>query len=146
MIRRIPSLVLLACIAGCPLPQPPPPASTVAGVYTVRQAAADASTRVVTLWLQPGGAATLETVYVGKPRTPAATGSWSAEGDEVTVRIAGQSDPLIYTIAVDRLVPKRWDHALYGEEGLPLARRASYQKEGATLYDTFSSGAKKPEP
>jgi NlpE N-terminal domain len=144
--RLVPALLLALAVAGCPIPQPPPPATTVAGVYTVRLPAADASARVVTLWLEPGGAATLETVYVGKPRTPAETGVWAASGDEVTVRLDGQSQPLVFTIAGDRLVPKQWDRTQYGDTGLPLSRRASYQHEGPTLRDTFSSGATKPAP
>jgi hypothetical protein len=137
----VPALLLACAAAGCPLPQPPPPASTVAGVYHARTPAADASARVVTLWLQPGGVAALETVYVGKPRMPAENGVWSASGDEVTVRLDAQSEPLVYTIAGERLVPKQWDRTLYGESGLPLSRRASYQHEGPSLYDTFQAPA-----
>ena len=147
MSRRLAALLALAlAAAGCPLPQPPVPAATVAGVYTARLPAADASALVVTLWLQPGGPATLESVYIGKPRTPSQTGVWSASGDEVTVRLDGQAQPLVFTIAEGRLVAKQWDRTLYGDAGLTLGRRASYQNEGATLRDTFSSGAKKPEP
>ena len=44
-------------------------------------------------------------------------------------------------------MPKRWDRTLYGESGLTLKRRASYEHEGPTLYDTFKGpGASKPAP
>jgi hypothetical protein len=123
--------VLLALAAwGCPMPPPPLPSSTVPGVYHARLPAADASTRLVTLWLQPGGAATLETVYVGgQGRMPVQNGTWSASGDEVTVVIEGESEPLVFGIQPDRLVPKRWDRKLYGENGLPLTRRSTYKQE-----------------
>ena len=121
-------VALLALVTwACPLPPPPLPSAGVPGVYHARLPAADASARVVTLWLQPGGTAILETVYVGKPRLPTENGSWSASGDELTVQIDGQQAPLVYSIDRDRLVPKRWDEALYGTSGLPLTRRASYQ-------------------
>jgi hypothetical protein len=83
----------------------------------------------VTLWLQPGGRAALETVELGKERVPAQNGSWSAQGDEVTVTFEGASEPLVFGIVRDDLVPKRWDRKLYGENGLRLTRRASYQPE-----------------
>ena len=135
-MRRPAFLALLALVAwGCPLPQPPPVSTAVAGVWHARLPAADASARVVTLWLQPGGAATLETVYVGKPRLPVEGGVWSATGDELTVTLDGQHEPLVYTIESERLVPKRWDHALYGTGGLLLTRRASYS-EGPSIFET----------
>jgi hypothetical protein len=137
VVRHLaPAVVLALLAAGCPLPQPPPVANTVAGVYHARLPAADASARVVTLWLQPGGAATLETVYIGKPRQPAETGAWSASGDEVTVRLDGEAQPLVYTIVKDQLVPKTWDHARYGDSGLLLTRRASYQHESPSIFET----------
>jgi hypothetical protein len=146
-MRSGPIAVLMLLLAtGCPIPPPPPPAATVAGVYTARTAAADANARVVTLWLQPGGEVTFETVYVGKERPPTTGGVWSASGDEVTVRLDGQAEPLVFTIAQNRLLPKQWDRTLYGDAGLTLSRRASYEHQGPTLYDTFSSGAKKPAP
>ena len=148
MSRRLLAVLLTAqVLAGCPLPEPKPVASTVAGVYHTRLTAADASVRVITLWLQPSGTAMLETVDVGQPRTPAENGAWSASGDELTVRLNGQAAPLVYTIAVDRLVPKEWDRTRYGESGLPLTRRASYDREGPSLYDTFKGpGASTPPP
>jgi hypothetical protein len=146
-MRAGPGVVLMLVLAtGCPITPPPPPAATVAGVYTARTAAADASARIVTLWLQPGGAVILETVYVGKQRTPSQGGRWSANGDEVTVTLDGQAQPLVFTIAGDRLVPKQWDRTQYGNDGLTLSRRASYQREGPTLRDAFSAGANKPAP
>jgi len=143
--RLLVVLLVAQVLSGCPLPEPKPVASTVAGVYHTRLTAPDASIRVITLWLQPGGTAMLETVEVGQPRTPAQSGAWFASGDELTVRFDGQAAPLIYTIAVDRLVPKEWDRTLYGESGLPLTRRATYDQQGATLYDTFKGpGASTP--
>jgi NlpE N-terminal domain len=136
MMRRIGLALLLAVTWGCPLPQQLPPASGVAGVYHARLPAADASARVVTLWLQPGGAATLETVYVGKGRGPVEHGVWSANGDELTVQLDGAGEPLVYTIAPDRLVPKRWDRNLYGSSGLSLVRRAAYQSERPGIFET----------
>lgn len=128
-------LALLALVAwACPLPQPPPPSTVVPGVYHARLPAADASARVVTLWLQPGGTAILETVYVGKPRLPTENGTWSVAGNELTVQLDGQQ-ALVYTIEPDRLVPKRWDEALYGTTGLTLTRRASYQSDRASIFE-----------
>jgi hypothetical protein len=141
VIRRLaPGAVLALLAAGCPLPQPPPVADSVPGVYHARVAVEGASARVVTLWLQPGGAATLETVDVGKPRQPAEGGSWSASGDEVTVRLDGQGQPLVYTIEKNRLIPKAWDRARYGDGGLLLTRRASYHHEAPSIFETKQPG------
>jgi hypothetical protein len=127
---------MLLALAACPLPQKPPPAVTVAGVYHARLPAADATARVVTLWLQPGGAASFETVFVGKGRGPVESGRWSATEDEVTVHLDGQSEPLVFGIAGARLVPRRWDRSLYGEAGLELTRRAAYNPERPGIFDT----------
>ena len=146
MSRSVVAMLLVALVAaGCPLPEPKPPASTVSGVYHTRIPTPEGGARVVTLWLQPGGVATLESVAIGQPRQPAENGVWSASGDEVTVRIDGQGEPLVYTIAADRLVPKQWDRALYGESGLPLTRRASYERQGS-IYDDFRGPGAAPPP
>ncbi len=128
--------MLALAILGCPMPPPKPVASTVAGVWHARVPAADATARVVTLWLQPGGAAALETVYIGKGRMPVENGVWSVDGDAVTIRLDGQREPLVYGIATDRLVPRRWDQNLYGATGLPLTRRASYDPERPSVFET----------
>jgi hypothetical protein len=128
-VRRLACVLVALAFSGCPLPVQPLPSSTVPGVYHARMPAPDGSTRVVTLWLQPGGRAALETVELGKERVPAQNGSWSAQGDEVTVTFEGASEPLVFGIVRDDLVPKRWDRKLYGENGLRLTRRASYQPE-----------------
>ena len=129
-------LVLLALLAwGCPLPQPTPASETVAGVYHTRVPTPDASARIVTLWLQPDGTALLERVDVGKEKLPTEGGTWVAAGDELTVQLAGEEAPLVFTIEPKRLVPKRWDQELYGPSGLLLTRRASYQSEGPNIFE-----------
>ena len=86
--------VLLAVLAlaasGCPLPQPPLPSSQAPGVWAARVPGPDGGGRIVTLWLQSGGVATLETVDIGKERLPPVHGVWSATGDEVTVQLRGE--------------------------------------------------------
>jgi hypothetical protein len=124
-----PRLAILIAVlsAGCPLPPPPAPAVTVGGVWTARLPAPDASAsaRIVTLWLQPGGAATLETVDVGQGRKPVESGTWFATATDLAVRLDGAAAPLVFTVEKDRLVPKEWDRAAYGATGLPLTRRSS---------------------
>jgi hypothetical protein len=129
MTARLGSALLAVATCGlwgCPLPPQPLPSSTVPGVYDARTTAADGSPRVVTLWLQPGGRATLETVDLGKERVPAESGSWLAQGEEVTVTLEGESEPLVFGIGRDELVAKRWDRNVHGESGLTLMRRSSY--------------------
>jgi hypothetical protein len=123
-VTRLACAVLVLAICGCPLPPEPLPSSGVPGVYEARIPGADGNTRVVTLWLQSGGRVTLETVDLGKERAPVENGSWSAQGEEVTVTLDGESEPLVFGIQRDQLVPKRWDHNLYGDGGLLLTRRA----------------------
>jgi hypothetical protein len=130
----LPAVVVALAAAGCPIPPPPPVETTVAGVYTTRQPG-EGGVRVVTLWLQNGGRASLETVVVGTGRLPVQEGTWSAAADVVTVRLGG-AEPLVYTIFGDRLVPKQWDRAVYGESGLPLTRRAAYNRQTPGPFET----------
>ena len=94
------------------------------GVYTARTVAADGSARVVTLWLQPGGKATLETVDLGKERVPPASGTWAAQGER------GRGDArrarasrCVLSVGHDELTVTRWDRTIHGESGLTLKRR-----------------------
>lgn len=120
-------LVFAAALAGCPM-RTPDPSETTAGVYHARLPAADASGRIVTLWLERTGTAVLETVYVGKGQAPVEHGRWAVRGDEVTVELLDGDDrptgeTLVFTKVEQRLVPKTWDRARYGDTGLPLTRR-----------------------
>jgi len=97
-------------------------------VYNARLPAADASARIVTLWLESAGTAVLETVYVGKGQAPVEHGRWSARDDQVTIVLLDQDDrptgeTLVFTKVEDRLVPKAWNRERYGDAGLPLTRR-----------------------
>jgi hypothetical protein len=123
MLRPACFLLLALVISACPLPPTPLPSSTVPGVYHARTAAADGSARVVTLWLQPGGKATLETVDLGKERVPAASGTWAAQGEQVAVTLDGESEPLVLSVGRDELTVTRWDRTIHGESGLTLKRR-----------------------
>ena len=123
MLRSACVLLLALAISACPLPPTPLPSSTVPGVYTARTAAADGSARVVTLWLQPGGKATLETVDLGKERVPAVSGTWAAQGEQVAVTLEGESEPLVLSVGRDELTVTRWDRTIHGESGLTLRRR-----------------------
>ena len=123
MLRPACFLLLALVISACPLPPTPLPSSTVPGVYNARTTAADGSARVVTLWLQPGGKATLETVDLGKERVPAASGTWAAQGEQVAVTLEGESEPLVLSVGRDELTVTRWDPTIHGESGLTLKRR-----------------------
>ena len=121
-------LLALVILSGCPLPPQPLPSGEVGGVWTARTAAPDGSARITTLWLEPEGKATLETVEIGKERQPLVHGSWSAYGDELTVQLQGEEgkpnpSPLVYAIGPNNLTPKQWDQNVYGPTGLPLTRR-----------------------
>jgi hypothetical protein len=121
-------LLALVVLSGCPLPPQSLPSGEVGGVWTARTAAPDGSARIITLWLEPEGKATLETVDIGKERQPLVHGSWSAYGDELTVQLQGEDGkpnpaPLVYAIGPDNLTPKQWDQNVYGSKGLPLTRR-----------------------
>ena len=121
-------LLAVVILSGCPLPPQALPSGQVGGVWTARTVATDGSARIVTLWLQPEGKATLETVDIGKERQPLVNGSWSAYGDELTVQLQGEDgqpnpSPLVYAIGPNNLTPKQWDQNVYGPTGLPLTRR-----------------------
>jgi hypothetical protein len=126
-VSRLVSLVLVLLLPACGLRRSSELETAVVGVYEARLPAADAAGRIVTLWIEPDAVATLDTVYVGKGRGPVLRGRWSVRDDELTVVLngveGGPQAPLVYTIEPERLVPKTWDHGLYGADGLPLRRR-----------------------
>lgn len=128
------AIATLLAAVGCPLPQKPPPSVTVTGVYHVRLPAADASARVVTLWIQTDGTALLETVFVGKERLPVERGRWAVNADVLTVRLDDEPEPLVFTITPDRLEPRSWDRSRYGATGLTLTRRAAYNNERPSIW------------
>jgi hypothetical protein len=132
-MRALPVVAVVVAsflISACPMSSRPddPSGAEVAGVYDARLPAADASGRIVTLWLERAGAATLETVYVGKGQAPVERGRWSVRAEEVTVRLleaddGPRSEMLVFTLKEERLVPKTWDRSRWGEMGLSLTRR-----------------------
>ena len=131
-MRALPAVAFVVAsilISGCPMSRgPDDPSEKVAGVYTARLPAADASGRIVTLWLQAGGTATLEMVYVGKGQTPVERGRWSVRGDEVTVALLNADDgprdeTFVFTLKDERLTARTWDRARWGDTGLVLTRR-----------------------
>jgi hypothetical protein len=130
---RAPHLVAVAAVSlllsACPMRGPDDPSEVVAGVYTARLPAADASGRIITLWLERAGTASLETVYVGKGKPPVERGRWSLRGDDVIVELlyadeeGARNETLVFTRKEGQLVPKAWNRQRYGDMGLPLTRR-----------------------
>lgn len=127
-VSRLLQLLCLALLLGGCFLRARDPSEAAAGVYHARLPAADAAGRIVTLWLEPAGTAVLETVYVGKGQAPVEHGRWSVRDDQVTVVLLDHDDrptgeTLVFTTVENRLVPKSWDRARYGDTGLPLTRR-----------------------
>jgi hypothetical protein len=123
--RRL-ALLAVVLVVGCALVRPEEPERRVLGVYQARTAVPDALGRIVTLWVQEGGRATLQTVDVGKGSV-AEGGRWSVRDDELTVVLVAadgtERRPLVWEAQGDRLVPRTWDPAIWGQAGLPLVRR-----------------------
>jgi hypothetical protein len=117
----------VAALAACTLLRPDDPAAAARGIYHVRLPAADTAGRIVTLWVQDGGVATLETVHLGRPDRQVAQGRWAVRERELTLELLdGRGEPdttLVYEVQPDRLVPVRWDRDRWGAAGLPLRRR-----------------------
>jgi hypothetical protein len=127
-LARLAPLLLVAAL-GCAFLGPPDPARKADGMWQERFATADGGTKLVSLWLQPEGRATLETVTLGKARTEPQGGHWSFRDDnQLTVQLqnaAGEDvgQPLVFDLVGDKLVPKKWDQAVFGKDGIPLRRR-----------------------
>lgn len=99
-----------------------------AGTYTATLPAADAAGRTVTLRLKADLTATLTFAFEGRGEPTVETGRWNFHGDELTLELDAQDDsgppmPLIWRVADDRLVPKAWSHAHFGEVGLPMEKQ-----------------------
>ncbi|HEV7733344.1 MAG TPA: hypothetical protein VGR62_14325 [Candidatus Binatia bacterium] len=116
-------------LAGCSLFVIPTPLTKLTGMWQERLPDGY-TTKLVSLWIQPNGRATFEMVTLGQDRgAPVVAGRWSLVDDtQLTVQLGDdtgkpQGQPLVYDVAGDRLIPKRWDHKLYGPEGLPLRKR-----------------------
>ena len=72
--------------------------------------------------------ATLAMAFADRPEPVVETGTWNFHGDEITLELDAQDDsgrpmPLIWQVKENRLVPKAWSHAHYGETGLPLEKQ-----------------------
>lgn len=99
-----------------------------AGTYTATLPAADAAGRTVTLLLKADLTATLSFAFEGRGEPTVETGRWNFHGEELTLELDAQDDsgppmPLIWRVAGDRLVPKAWSHAHFGETGLPMEKQ-----------------------
>ncbi len=129
-MHRVLAVCLAAVLlAGCSIFVIPTPLTKVTGMWQERLPEGD-TTKLVSLWIQPTGRATFETVVLGQDRgSPVVSGRWSLVDDnQLTVQLeddtgAPQGQPLVWELAGDRLNPKRWDRKLYGPEGLPLRKR-----------------------
>ena len=120
--RSLALLLTTLLLAGCPS-RGPDPWEENAGVYEARLGAPGTQQRIVTLWLDEGGTARLETVYVGKARGPLDEGRWSATGSDISVTLNDASEPLVFRRVGKELLPESWDRTRYGSEGLLLQRR-----------------------
>lgn len=122
-------LLLVAAALGCAYLGPPDPARKADGMWQERFPLSGGGTKVVSLWLQPEGRATLETITLGQPRTEPQGGRWSFRDDnQLTVQLEDPAEqpvgePIVFTLVGDKLIPKRWDKAVYGADGIPLRRR-----------------------
>ncbi len=130
--RSLLAVLLALTTLGCAFLGPRDPARKADGMWQDRFPAENGSTKLVSLWLQPQGRATLETVTLGQQR-PAdpQVGRWTFRDDnQLTVQLEDQAEkpigqPLVFELVGDRLVPKRWDKAVYGPDGLALKRRVN---------------------
>lgn len=97
------------------------------GKYQGNLPAADAAGRVISLSLNPDGTAQFTTQFIGKGEPVIEQGRWYNKGNELTVELF-KSDgrpsqfPLVWTLSGKSLIPKSWDHELYGSIGLPLIK------------------------
>jgi hypothetical protein len=129
-IRSFAPLLLVLAI-GCAYLGPPDPARKADGMWMERFPTPEGSTKVVSLWLQPTGRATLETVQLGQQRTEPQGGRWSfREDNQLTVQLENElgdpvGQPLVFDLVGDKLVPKKWDAGVYGTDGIPLRRRVN---------------------
>jgi hypothetical protein len=130
---RIASLapLLLVAALGCAYLGPPDPARKADGMWQERFPTENGSTKLVSLWLQPEGRATLETVTLGQQRSEPQYGRWTFRDDnQLTVQMEDQAlkpigQPLVFQLVGDRLIPKKWDKSVYGPDGLALRRRVN---------------------
>lgn len=126
--RSLPAILLaMLVLTGCPTSQPPDPWKANRGVYTTRLGSAGNEERIVTLWLDEGGTARFETVYVGKERGPLEMGRWSAVGNEITIQLAGKQ-PMVFRRVGRELLPDATDGFVLQQRWPPPGPAAPSQR------------------
>lgn len=128
--------VLLPCavaLAGCGKgagtagSAAPPDTAKWNGLYASDTLPGEVHPRVLRLAVGPDtvAAVSIEFVGVGVTLHP---GHWTAVGDVLTMQpTRGDGTPnelpFVFRLEGNRLVPLKWDRAVYGERGIPLTRQ-----------------------
>jgi hypothetical protein len=103
------AICALALAAGCAT-------SNVAGTFEAISTTPSGGQRHVRVTLEPAGDAAVSTAFSNSSTRGLAEGTWTRDGMHVAVNLDSQKG-LVFVHAGDQLIPKEWDHAVWGEEG-----------------------------
>lgn len=125
------AVVLVLLVSACGSSSAPTTTTTVTSVGTQDAIYAGAlparfgggDDRQARLTLKSGGEASMQGTFYDPPSRFFAEGRWTAEGDRISIDLAGPPQRMVFMRSGQQLAPREWDRTVWGDKGPPVLYR-----------------------